>query len=62
LEVSEVADLPRHARFAAAVFVACDAVGAAIVVDRLTFGGQIIETGTTSYRLAHCRTNRSAAS
>jgi len=27
----------------------------AAVVDRLTFAGQIIETGTTSYRLAHAR-------
>jgi hypothetical protein len=24
-------------------------------VDRLTFAGQIIETGTTSYQLAHAR-------
>jgi hypothetical protein len=29
-------------------------------VDRLTFAGQIIETGTTSYRLAHARTKRVA--
>ena len=27
----------------------------AAIVDRLTFDGQIIETGTTSYRLAHAR-------
>jgi DNA replication protein DnaC len=27
----------------------------AAIVDRLTFNGQIIETGTTSYRLAHAR-------
>jgi hypothetical protein len=27
----------------------------AAIVDRLTFAGQIIETGTTSYRLAHAR-------
>ena len=27
----------------------------AAIVDRLTFGGNIIETGTTSYRLAHAR-------
>jgi IstB-like ATP binding protein len=27
----------------------------AAVVDRLTFAGQIIETGSTSYRLAHGR-------
>ena len=26
------------------------------IVDRLTFAGQIIETGSTSYRLAHART------
>jgi len=25
------------------------------IVDRLTFAGNIIETGTTSYRLAHAR-------
>jgi hypothetical protein len=28
------------------------------IVDRLTFAGQIIETGTTSYRLAHARAAR----
>ena len=28
----------------------------AAIVDRLTFAGQIIETGSTSYRLAHART------
>ena len=27
----------------------------AAIVDRLTFGGNIIETGTESYRLAHTR-------
>jgi IstB-like ATP binding protein len=27
----------------------------AAIVDRLTFGGNIIETGTSSYRLAHTR-------
>jgi DNA replication protein DnaC len=32
----------------------------AAIVDRLTFGGNIIETGTTSYRLAHARTQRAA--
>lgn len=31
----------------------------AAIVDRLTFAGQIIETGTTSYRLAHARNTRS---
>ncbi|RKS77586.1 DNA replication protein DnaC [Motilibacter peucedani] len=31
----------------------------AAIVDRLTFNGQIIETGTTSYRLAHARAKRS---
>ena len=31
----------------------------AAIVDRLTFAGQIIETGTTSYRLAHARKRRS---
>ena len=30
------------------------------VFDRLTFAGQIIETGTTSYRLAHARQRRAA--
>jgi len=28
------------------------------IVDRLTFAGQIIETGSTSYRLAHVRKQR----
>lgn len=28
----------------------------AAIVDRLTFAGAIIETGSTSYRLAHART------
>ena len=31
----------------------------AAIVDRLTFGGNIIETGTSSYRLAHARSQRS---
>jgi DNA replication protein DnaC len=30
----------------------------AAIVDRLTFAGQIIETATTSYRLAHARQRR----
>ena len=30
----------------------------AAIVDRLTFNGHILETGTTSYRLAHTRTQR----
>jgi DNA replication protein DnaC len=30
----------------------------AAIVDRLTFNGHIIETGTTSYRLAHTRAQR----
>ncbi len=35
----------------------------AAMVDRLTFAaGQIIETGTTSYRLAHARRVRDKAS
>src|SRR6266536_1000785 len=33
----------------------------AAIVDRLTFGGNIIETGTNSYRLAHTRRQRAAA-
>ena len=34
----------------------------AAIVDRLTFAGQIIETGTTSYRLAHARKTRPTSS
>jgi hypothetical protein len=34
----------------------------AAIVDRLTFGGNIIETGTDSYRLAHTRALHAAAS
>ena len=30
----------------------------AAIVDRLTFGGNIIETATVSYRLAHARAHR----
>lgn len=30
----------------------------AAIVDRLTFGGNIIETGTTSYRLAHTKRDK----
>jgi DNA replication protein DnaC len=30
----------------------------AAIVDRLTFGGHIIGTGTTSYRLAYTRNRR----
>ncbi len=33
----------------------------AAIVDRLTFGGNIIETGTTSYRLAHTRAQRAVS-
>lgn len=32
----------------------------AAIVDRLTFGGNIIETGSSSYRLAHARARRQA--
>ena len=32
----------------------------AAIVDRLTFAGQIIETGTLSYRLAHARATRTS--
>jgi DNA replication protein DnaC len=32
----------------------------AAIVDRLTFGGHIIETGTDSYRLAHSRAQQAA--
>jgi DNA replication protein DnaC len=34
----------------------------AAIVDRLTFGGNILETGTDSYRLAHTRAQQAAAS
>ena len=33
----------------------------AAVADRLTFAGQIIETGSTSYRFAHARNARPAS-
>jgi len=33
----------------------------AAIVDRLTFGGNIIETGTVSYRLAHARAHRAGS-
>ena len=33
----------------------------AAIVDRLTFAGQIIETGTSSYRLAHARRQQQTA-
>lgn len=33
----------------------------AAIVDRLTFGGNIIETGTDSYRLAHTRAQQTAS-
>ncbi len=32
----------------------------AAIVDRLTFGGNIIETGTDSYRLAHAKNQQGA--
>ena len=32
----------------------------AAIIDRLTFAGNIIETGTVSYRLAHARAQRTA--
>ena len=32
----------------------------AAIIDRLTFAGNILETGTTSYRLAHARGQRTA--
>jgi DNA replication protein DnaC len=34
----------------------------AAIADRLTFAGHIIETGTTSYRLAHAAKSRPASS
>lgn len=33
----------------------------AAIVDRLTFGGNIIETGTDSYRLAHAKTQQGSS-
>jgi DNA replication protein DnaC len=30
----------------------------AAIVDRLTFGGNIVETGTDSYRLAHTKASK----
>jgi DNA replication protein DnaC len=38
-----------------------DARLCAAIVDRLTFGGNIIETGTTSYRLAHTKKTQSTS-
>lgn len=35
--------------------------GSAAIIDRLTFAGLIIETGTDSYRLAHAKAQRAAA-
>jgi DNA replication protein DnaC len=32
----------------------------AAIVDRITFGGHIIETGSDSYRLAHTRATQPA--
>lgn len=29
--------------------------GGSAIIDRLTFGGNLIQTGTESYRLAHTR-------
>jgi hypothetical protein len=37
-----------------------DARLCAAIVDRLTFGGNIIETGTDSYRLAHTKAKQAA--
>ncbi len=34
----------------------------AAIVDRLTFGGNIIETGSDSYRLAHTKARQQATS
>ncbi|GAA3520008.1 hypothetical protein FHR32_005584 [Streptosporangium album] len=34
----------------------------AAIVDRLTFGGTIIETGTDSYRLAHTKAQHNGTS
>ena len=33
----------------------------AAIVDRLTLGGNIIETGTDSYRLAHTKAQQAAS-
>ena len=32
----------------------------AAIIDRLTFAGNILETGSTSYRLAHARGTRAS--
>jgi hypothetical protein len=40
---------------ASALIAADDPRLCAAIVDRLTFGGNIIETGTESYRLAHTK-------
>ena len=38
-----------------------DARLCAAIVDRLTFGGNIIETGSDSYRLAHTKAQQAAS-
>jgi DNA replication protein DnaC len=38
-----------------------DARLCAAIVERLTFGGNIIETGTDSYRLAHTKSQQAAS-
>ncbi len=56
--------MPRNAR-AGSAYVATNAHRqtvapyAAAIVDRLTFGGHIIETGTESFRLASTRAEQS---
>ena len=46
--------------FSGATKTFTDPRNCAAIVDRLTFAGQIIETGTTSHRLAHARKRRAA--
>ena len=47
-------------RRAAAATAFTDPRLCAAIVDRLTFGGNLSETGTDSYRLAHARAARAA--
>ncbi len=46
---------------AAGAAIPTDPRPCAAIVDRLTFGANIIETGSDSYRLAHARTQRAIA-
>lgn len=52
---------PEHKKHVQAAYFKIRVEISAAVVDRLTFAGQIIETGSTSYRLAHARNARPAS-